>query len=274
MGRKKDSVFEDLTDIASQFHWGVGLALALVSYLVIHHFSGPAPTVTTANATQVGSLMTATLIRTGASVLQYLAPLPFLAGALLSFIRRRRQGELHAQVVSDSSADALEKMSWLEFEGLVAETFRQKGYRVEERGGEGPDGGVDLVAYMGKDKYLVQCKQWKTRQVGVAIVRELYGVMTAARAVGGFLVASGDFTKDAKEFATGRSIELVDSRKLRGMIKGAQPVSECKESADTSAPRCPKCDSPMIQRKAKSGSNAGNLFWGCSRFPACKGIRN
>ena len=68
-------------------------------------------------------------------------------------------------------------MSSREFEGLVAEAFRQQGYRVVERGGDGPDGGVDLELHMGSDKYLVQCKQWKSQKVGVAIVRELYGVM-------------------------------------------------------------------------------------------------
>jgi len=36
------------------------------------------------------------------------------------------------------------------------------------------------------------------------------------------------------------------------------------------APRCPKCGSEMVLRKAKSGANAGNQFWGCSQFPTCK----
>ena len=114
-------------------------------------------------------------------------------------------------------------MTWREFEGLVAESFRQQGYRVVERGGDGPDGGVDLELHMGSDKYLVQCKQWKVSKVGVATVRELYGVMTAERAVGGFVVASGAFTDDAKEFTEGRSIKLVDARRLRAMIGNASP---------------------------------------------------
>ena len=58
----------------------------------------------------------------------------------------------------------------------------------------------DLELHQGSDKYLVQCKQWKVSKVGVATVRELYGVMTAERAVGGFVVASGAFTDDAKAF--------------------------------------------------------------------------
>jgi restriction system protein len=100
-------------------------------------------------------------------------------------------------------------MSWSQFEVLVAETFRRKGFSVEQRGGNGPDGGVDLVLRLGSDAYLVQCKQWKAQQVGVKTVRELFGVMAAERAVGGFVVASGAFTEEARRFAEGRSIELL-----------------------------------------------------------------
>lgn len=35
---------------------------------------------------------------------------------------------------------------------------------------------------------------------------------------------------------------------------------------------CPKCGNPMVLRVAKVGRNAGNEFWGCSTFPACKGM--
>jgi four helix bundle suffix protein len=38
-------------------------------------------------------------------------------------------------------------------------------------------------------------------------------------------------------------------------------------------PDCPACGKPMVKRKAKTGPRAGKPFWGCSGFPACKGIR-
>lgn len=37
---------------------------------------------------------------------------------------------------------------------------------------------------------------------------------------------------------------------------------------------CPKCGSEMILRKVKKGENAGNQFWGCSKFPKCRGVVN
>ena len=36
-------------------------------------------------------------------------------------------------------------------------------------------------------------------------------------------------------------------------------------------PKCPKCGSEMILRKAKKGKNVGNSFYGCSNFPKCWG---
>lgn len=36
-------------------------------------------------------------------------------------------------------------------------------------------------------------------------------------------------------------------------------------------PTCPKCNSPMVQR---TNSRDQSKFWGCSKFPACRGTRN
>ena len=40
------------------------------------------------------------------------------------------------------------------------------------------------------------------------------------------------------------------------------------------APVCPECGAPMRKRKAKAGRNAGQEFWGCTKYPECNGIRN
>lgn len=288
MARKKSSVLDDLIDIAAHLPWQVGVVLAFIAYLVLHYFATRAPLPTNpaelkSLGTSIGESVGHSVTTTLAMFLQYIIPACLLVGALVSFIRRRRQSTLHAQVAADRSSNALEKMSWREFEGLVAETLRHQGYRVVERGRDGPDGGVDLELYQGADKYLVQCKQWKSSKVGVAIVRELFGLMSAEHAVGGFVVASGEFTQEAKAFAEGRSIRLVDARKLRVLIATnvATPVMPPKSepyrsagSAIDAMPACPKCGSPMVQRVARSGTNAGKTFWGCSTFPTCRGIRS
>lgn len=47
-----------------------------------------------------------------------------------------------------------------------------------------------------------------------------------------------------------------------------KPISQ--EPQKSSASVCPKCGSPLVLRKAKSGNNEGSQFWGCSSFPKCR----
>ncbi|MHB1678678.1 MAG: nuclease-related domain-containing protein [Sulfuriferula sp.] len=41
---------------------------------------------------------------------------------------------------------------------------------------------------------------------------------------------------------------------------------------ESSNPTCPKCSNSMVKRMVKKGEKAGNAFWGCSRYPECRGI--
>ncbi len=45
------------------------------------------------------------------------------------------------------------------------------------------------------------------------------------------------------------------------------------DRAEKKAPVCPKCNGPMALRTARKGGNAGSQFWGCCRYPKCKGVR-
>lgn len=145
MARKNSSVLEDLMGIAAQLPWKVGVAIAVVAYVILHYFATKTPLTTNpaelkAIGKTLGDSMVHGIWTTLASVLQYVVPLALLLGSCASFIRQRRQ------------VDAT---------------------------GSGTDG-----------------------------------------------------------------------------------------------PACPKCGSSMVKRTAKSGSNSGNSFWGCSNFPGCRGIRN
>jgi restriction system protein len=224
-----------------------------------------------------------------ASAGQYILPVICLAAAGLSARRRKVRDSLVTDVVQSQASDVLDGISWREFEMLVGEGFRLQGYQVVEMGGGGADGGVDLVLTRpgknGGEKFLVQCKQWRALKVGVDVVRELYGVMAARGATGGFVVTSGRFTDDAISFASGRNLTLLDGPKLVDLIRQAradagQPaarVDAAKATGSTvesrQATACPLCAKPMVRRTAKRGANAGGEFWGCTGYPACRGTR-
>ncbi|WP_211218751.1 restriction endonuclease [Thermithiobacillus tepidarius DSM 3134] len=218
----------------------------------------------------------AQLIRALAQFGQYLLPAAFLIGAVLSALKQRQRGQLVEQTRARGQQSALLDMNWREFEMLVGEACRRKGYGVVETGGHGPDGGVDLVLRKGGELYLVKCKQWKALKVGVDVVRALYGVMAARGATGGFVVTAGRFTADARAFAQGRNIELIEGEQLLAMIQGAKSAGMTQASTPAAsqapaAPACPRCGAAMVRRTARQGGNAGRAFWGCSAFPACRG---
>jgi len=216
-------------------------------------------------------------------------PVICMAGAGVSAWRRRERASLVTNVTQSTAVDALDGMSWREFEMLVGEGFRMQGYQVVETGGGGADGGVDLVLSRpgknGAEKFLVQCKQWRAFKVGVDVVRELYGVMAAKGAAGGFVVTSGRFTDDAISFASGRNVTLVDGPKLHGLIRQSQAGDSSasvravptQATASVAGPdpnrTCPSCSKPMVRRTAKRGANAGGEFWGCTGYPVCRGTR-
>ena len=138
--------------------------------------------------------------------------------AMLAYIIRLCRGELLADVANGSRHALLENLSQAAFERLVAAAFRREGYLVVERGGRSLDGGIDLELYLGRDRYLVQCKEWRAAKVGIGTVRNLFAAMRVERAVGCFIVTAGSLTDDARAFETGRAIRLVPAESLYRMI--------------------------------------------------------
>jgi len=268
--RRKQGAFADWIDLIALLPWWGGLALALVTYLILHHFaSAPAASL---QVSQIGPALVQSVVKAFASVGQYLVPFICVFAALVSAWRRWSRTRFIAEVGNRSSASALNEMSWQEFEMLVGEAFRRGGYSVGETGGGGADGGIDLVLRRDGEKYLVQCKQWRAFKVGVPIIRELYGAMAAAGAAGGFVVTSGVYTQEAKDFAAGRNIDLIDGVELHEIIKQVRPVSSHEEKIlSMTGQLCPKCGSLMVMRTAKQGTNIGKNFWGCPNYPQCRG---
>jgi restriction system protein len=215
----------------------------------------------------------------------FLLPIPF---ALAHAASRRRLTATPARL------ESINAMSWQDFETLVAEVYRRRGYKVVPRGGASADGGVDIELRAKGKTIVVQCKRWRTQVVGVDRVRELFGAMAAERASAAIMVSSGRYTPDAIEFARGKPMELVEGDELVEMLAAVQSSRSTRSVADFETAlvergigaadakakearttgesvTCPKCGSAMIRRVAKKGSHAGSAFWGCSRFPGCRG---
>lgn len=276
MSRNQQSPLEDLMYLASKLPWKVSCALAVTSYVVMHVIAGIKPA-NPAGIGQMGNFAVKQMFVTLAMFGQFVLPFAFLIGALISFLNAKKCEKLYTRVEQSPDANSLFTMSWQEFEMLMEEYFRRRGYNAVRTGGNGPDGGVDIVLTSNNETYLVQCKQWKSQRLGVREVRELHGVMAAQRAVGGFMVCAGRFTDEAREFAQQVNIRLFDGAMVHRMISEARqpkvsPLISPNTAAPVTAQSCPKCGSSMVRRVAKQGANAGQSFWSCTAYPRCKGV--
>ena len=172
------------------------------------------------------------------------------------------------------SLELLNALEWKRFEVVCGEYFETLGFRVEVAR-EGADGGVDIRLYAeGSERpnILVQCKAWKAYKVGVKQLRELFGVMAADGVGEGSFVTTGTFTSEAREFARGKELHLIDGEELLRMIslltQGQQDdLLKTATSGDFTTPTCPSCGIKMTTRVSKADSKA---FWGCVNYPRCK----
>jgi restriction system protein len=144
VARKNSSAFEDVVVIVSYFPWWVGVILAVVAYLLLQPYVHmEIPQIKGPGA--AGAMATSSLTKMFATVGQYVLPILFLLGSAISFFKRKKREHLFEESAQARDAAALNDPSWQEFEMLVGEAFRRKGYAVRETGGGGADGGVDLA---------------------------------------------------------------------------------------------------------------------------------
>jgi restriction system protein len=192
----------------------------------------------------------------------------------MSYVNSRKRKRL---LETQNSLDSLKAMSWREFETLVGEAFRRHGYAVKETGGGGKDGGIDLILRKDGRTELVQCKQWKTQQVKVHVVREMWGLVSHHKADAVKIVCVGTFSADAENFAKDKAIELINGERLMELVRSvqtshpisnAEPVPAPKTAAN---PTCPRCGAAMYKRFNRQTSQ---IFWGCINYPRCKGTQS
>lgn len=289
--KRRTSLFEALIGFATSLPYWISLAFAVISYLILSRYAAQPIEPVIRSGSAMPTNMFGIAFQPLLIAAQFLIPIAFIIGAMVSGFKSLSARNLSEKYnvweapsksvpqpySSMNKPKPTDDMNWQQFELLVGEAFNKQGYRVIHGGDAGADGGVDVHLRKEGKEYLVQCKHWKTRKVGVAVIRELYGVMAAVGAAGGFIVTSGEFTEEAEAFSEGKTLTLISGDELSRML--GRTVQGSSEGADVEKVNpaiihCPKCSSPMVKRVAKRGPNAGNEFMGCSRYPKCRGIVN
>ena len=132
MARRNGSVLE----VLEKYPWWINVILAVVVYISFKYLI---PTIVFQNI----------FFNAFTKLAPNLAPVftgLLLFVAALSAFNAWRKGQLFNR---QKGIETIRKLSWREFEELVGEAYRRKGYNVTETGGGGADGGVDLVLKRG-----------------------------------------------------------------------------------------------------------------------------
>ncbi len=302
MARRKNTS-NGLFEVIFSLPWWLNILIAVVLYFGIHQLAG----MQIPPEKHPGAMSEAVikqLIKGFAVVFQYLVPLIFIIGAIGSAAngRQRRsafdmtsdridpwegvpEGDLPSTRREPPLPDVdtrkwslqlLQALEWARFEEVCAAYFEQLGFRTRRSSG-GPDGGIDIHLFSNQDKtpgIIVQCKAWRKWRVGVDEIRAFFGVMTAEKISEGIFITSSEFSDDAKKFADGKNIHLIDGTNLLKKIKQLTLAQEddllkLATQGDFTTPSCPSC---RVKLKLRQGKTKGNYFWGCSNFPKCRFI--
>ena len=271
MPRRQQSAADDLFDMMKVMPIWVGPILAVVAYIVIR-FLIPLSLPVPKNAGDP-VVMWRSLVMMCSWLVPVVILMVWTGAEVWKLMNRNLLNRL-------TGMGSIRDISWREFERLVGEAYRRKGYIAEVVGTDSGDGGVDIRLTGHGETVLIQCKQWKAYKVGVTTVRELLGVVVSEKADRGIVVTSGRFTQESRSFAHQNSkIELVDGAGLAELVRGVQvgaarlPLQNPMQAAAPVAPSCPLCGTQMVVRTARKGQNAGSQFWGCPKYPGCKGTR-
>jgi len=116
----------------------------------------------------------------------------------------------------------LDNMDPTQFEVMVAQVYENQGYVLHHSGGS-HDAGIDILAEKltagARERVVIQCKHQRAN-VGRPILQQLWGVVSADPSfTRGDLVTSSAFTPEAKQFATGKRLTLVDRDLLSKLVR-------------------------------------------------------
>ena len=198
--------FEEFIDYLLAKPWWASVAVGATFFVVVRYVVPSLP---------IDWGLFEVVIEKGSSIFSWFGLL-FLIPAVGSVARALTNRRL---LDANKTKESFRELDWRTFEDLIEAYYRDRNYLVERQREGGPDGGVDVrITNEEGKRFLIQCKHWRAQQVGVKVVRELLGVVTAERAAGGIVITSGAFTLEAYEFARNVAVELIDGDRLQNML--------------------------------------------------------
>jgi restriction system protein len=114
----------------------------------------------------------------------------------------------------EATLSRIRNMPWENFSAVISEAYRRDGYAVTEVF----KGAVDLKLDKAGRITVVSCKRWKVAHTGIGPLRDLLEAKKAQDAAECIYIAAGDITANAREFATQKSIRVLQGTALAILI--------------------------------------------------------
>ncbi len=192
----------NIIDFLSQIPWWISVTLSALFYSLLKfgvpYFEAQSTLVNEVHIS-MGPIFAPVV------ALALLSPVTF---SLLKSKRKKKLDELKNEIQS------IQELSWQQFKEIAAEAYRRTGYTIMENSSFTADPSVDLVMRKSANLYLVQCRYWQNRKLGIREVKNLFSLMHDKQASGVFFLTTGIFTYEARHYAAGRPITLVDGVEL------------------------------------------------------------
>jgi len=201
----------------------------------------------------------------------------FFLISIVSLIWRSIRKKKASPVKGRKSSSDLQGVAWKEFRDYIICLFEKLGYSLDGDDGLN-DKRADLKLKNNTGTSLVCCKKYYVRKIPVSMVFEFYTSMINEPSIEqGYFITTGIFTQEAKKFAEGKPLVLIDGERLMDFVRIVESIGATEErlsiqsNLNKTDHTCPMCGAHMLLRTVKSGSNTLTQFWGCSAYPACKG---
>jgi four helix bundle suffix protein len=126
---------------------------------------------------------------------------------------------------------------------------------------------ITVISRNSEDQYATYCDyiENESPEISANVIRHL--ILQA------MFMLNRQIQQLEQDFLTGGGIrERMTSARLE-VKREAESIAAETPANTTVSPPCPICTAKMKIRTARNGTNAGRDFWGCSKFPECKGTR-
>jgi restriction system protein len=159
-------------------------------------------------------LLARLILPTAYEVYALFAAIPLVVVGAVAAWRQLRAPSAARVAKTHASVSA---MAWPQFAAALEAGFGRDGYEVTRV----PGPAADFVLLKEGRVTLVSGKRWKAARTGIEPLRDLQAAMVARDAPAGLYVALGELTDNARSYAAGHHIDVLQADGLARLLRGA-----------------------------------------------------